>query len=598
MKSEQLSSHFYDTDFLLFKLYLNALENWDGYLHNVPLITKISEGNQIKTMDPFTISPTDFYFLIADFFLIFSAIVCTIYAVFYSTKREYRYPTLRATTVPLALFILFCTAILVINNPLQKGIIFFNCFIFDDLSLYIRIITCIGGSAALLLGNGYFQKESQNNFEYIIFILLAIFSMFLLASSFDFLAMYLAIELQSLCFYVCAASKRYSEFSTEAGLKYFILGAFSSGLLLFGISFIYGFTGISNFSNGSILTATFPETITANGGGGTIYGWAPVTTGYIFLAIGLLFKLAAAPFHMWSPDVYEGAPTPFTAFFAINGKSSILAVFLRIYTFLPVESNHPLMDVGEKQKKSIDMESNFLDTYFLPLPSLLPDPLTIIFFCSIASMIIGCFAAISQKKVKRVLAYSSIAHVGFILIGFCCGTIAGYQSICIYLFIYIIMNCGIFAIVLLPIHRTDLNESTYGAKYLTDFAYSAKTNVVVAFSFALFMFSLAAIPPTVGFYSKAFLFFSAMGSGKFLLAVVAIFTSVCSCFYYIRFCRNIYFYGEGKIQYPPLHFNRIEKENGYVAAISFFITVFGIGWTAPLYSFTNKIAIYGAAIPF
>ena len=244
--------------------------------------------------------------------------------------------------------------------------------------------------------------------------------MLFLVSSADFISMYLAIELQSLCFYVIAAIKRNSEFSTEAGLKYFLLGAFSSGLLLFGCSLIYGFTGVTNFSElAKIFTGGTQEILLSTS------SLPACELGMVFLLVGFLFKIAAAPFHMWSPDVYEGAPTSVTAFFMITPKAALFGVFLRIF-----------------------LES-FYD-FFLPWQKIL-------IVSSVTSMIIGSFAALSQTKIKRLLAFSSIGHVGYLLAGFACGTIEGIQALLIYLVVYIVMNINMFAFLLCPVRR----ESSY-----------------------------------------------------------------------------------------------------------------------------------------
>lgn len=300
--------------------------------------------------------------------------------------------------------------------------------------------------------SGLFKEESLNAFESIILILLSTCSMLFMISAYDLIAMYLAIELQSLCFYVIAASKRDSEFSTEAGLKYFILGAFSSGILLFGCSMIYGFTGVTNFEELAKIFTGYEITLFGAQSSG-------IFMGILFIAVGFLFKITAVPFHMWAPDVYEGSPTLVTAFFSIAPKISILANMVRVFIY------------------------SFYDPTWQQL----------FFFCSIASMILGALAAMAQNKVKRLLAYSSIGHVGYLFIGFSCGTIEGIQSLLIGVFIYVLMTINVFAIVLA------LRQNRF--KYIADLGALAKTNLILGITLSITMFSYARIPALAGFCS-------------------------------------------------------------------------------------------------
>lgn len=490
----------------------------------------------------------DFTSIFPELFLVIATIVLLMYGVIYTTSQFKNYPILHTNLTWLALLSLLLTLVLMLNSPIENALIFYNTLIFDELSFFFKIIILLGAFFSVAIAMDYIIQESLNAFEYIILILLSTVSMFFLASSADFISMYLAVELQSLCFYVMAASKRNSEFSTEAGLKYFLLGAFSSGLLLFGCSMIYGFTGITNFSELAKIFTCGTSVIS------NTFSLRACELGMIFLLVGFLFKLTAVPFHMWSPDVYEGAPTSVTAFFAITPKAAILAVFIRIF----LESFYHFMLPWQKM----------------------------IIFCSLASMLVGAFAAMSQNKIKRLLAFSSIGHVGYLLVGFCCGTIQGLQAMFLYLVIYMIMNIALFTIILSPVRRDYVN-SVQRVKYITDLAMVSKTNPLLAITFGIIMFSIAGIPPLAGFYSKAFLFFAAMSSTMYLLAIVGVLTSVISCFYYIRLIKIMYF--ETPLSWCS--FSRMSAENAVILGFCFFFVLFFMANPNPLYVVTHKVAL-------
>lgn len=490
----------------------------------------------------------DFIPVLPELFLVIATTILLIYGVIYTTSKSKNYPILHTNITWLALLSLFLTLLVMINSPIVNAVVFFNTLLYDDLSFFFKIIIIFGAFFSIIISLDYILQESLNAFEYIILILLSTCSMFFLASSADFISMYLAVELQSLCFYVMAASKRNSEFSTEAGLKYFLLGAFSSGLLLFGCSMIYGFTGVTNFSE---LAKIFTSGISFVS---TTFSFRACELGMIFLLVGFLFKLTLVPFHIWSPDVYEGAPTSVTAFFSITPKAAILAVFIRIF----LESFYDFMLPWQK----------------------------ILIFCSIASMVLGALAAMSQNKIKRLLAFSSIGHVGYMIVGFCCGTVQGLQAMLIYLVVYMVMNVAIFAIILSPVRR-DYTNSVQRVKYITDLAMVSKTNPILALTFTVIMFSIAGIPPLAGFYSKAFLFFAAMSSTMYLLALVGVLTSVISCFYYIRLIKIMYF------EKPTswCSFSRMPSENALVLGICFFFILLFMANPTFLYLITHKVAL-------
>jgi NADH:ubiquinone oxidoreductase subunit 2 (subunit N) len=484
---------------------------------------------------------------------------------------------------------LFLTIMLALAAPLANANLCYNNLIIDNFTFYFKVGLLISTGCIILMSLQYFQQEALTAFESIVLILMSTCSMLFMISAFDLIAMYLAIELQSLCFYVLAASKRNSEFSTEAGLKYFILGAFSSGILLFGCSLIYGFTGVTNLEElAKIFTTPDLKTLQIEQLSGTVSGipvapleqqaeliraqvtnslqgvdsnqlpssvplftstpMAPssgIFMGILFLAVGFLFKITAVPFHMWAPDVYEGSPTIVTAFFSVAPKIAILANMLRVFMY------------------------SFYDPTWQQL----------FVFCSVASMVLGAFAALSQNKIKRLLAFSSIGHIGYLLIGFSCGTIEGIQSLLIGLFIYVFMTINIFTVILA------LRQNRF--KYISDLGLLAKTNPILAITISITMFSFAGIPPLAGFCSKFYLFFAALGCGAFLLALVGIITSVISCFYYIRLVKIMYFdTPKTWILYKPM-----DREKSILLGITIFFIAFFFLYPSPLFLVTHKMAL-------
>jgi NADH-quinone oxidoreductase subunit N len=316
-------------------------------------------------------------------------------------------------------------------------------------------------------------------------------------SSFDIISLYLAIELQSLCLYVLAAAKKDSTFSTESGLKYFILGSFSSGLLLFGISIIYGTVGTTNFENLSLLFAGSNDVL--------INLESSIIIGLVFISAAFFFKIAAAPLHMWSPDVYEGAPVSSTIFFAVIPKIAMFSVFLRLFQ---------------------NVFSNFHDFFLLA---------TLLF--AMFSVTIGSFVALKQKKIKRLLAYSSISHVGYMLLAFSANSIEGTQALFFYLIIYMITSVVLWSLLL----SVNTLKNTDRSKTLVDLSYLSTTNPLLAFTGLIAFFSLAGVPPLAGFYAKMTIFLTTISSSLIFASVFAILTSVISSYYYIRIIKNLYF---------------------------------------------------------
>jgi NADH-quinone oxidoreductase subunit N len=388
--------------------------------------------------------------------------------------------------INLAIITLIIAIILVFVQPVQSA--FNNSLTIDEFSKIAKTLILIGSLASIVMYHSSREDLNINLFEYPILILLATIGMMIMVSANDLIAIFIGLELQSLTLYVLAALNRNHLASSEAGLKYFLLGALSSGLLLFGLSYIYGFTGNTNLN----LIST---TVTSGNIG--------LIIGIVFVCSGIAFKVSAVPFHMWTPDVYEGAPTPVTAFFALAPKVAAIALAVR---FLIV---------------------GFGDIAF--------DWQQIIIFLSIASMVFAAFAAIAQKNIKRLMAYSSIGHVGYALIGLVCGTPQGISSLVIYLSIYLIMNIGVFSFILSMKNKGEYYEN------ISDLSGLYKTHPYYSVVITILMFSLAGIPPLAGFFGKFYIFIAAIESNLLLLAIVGILASVVGAFYYLRIIKVIYF---------------------------------------------------------
>ena len=532
--------------------YINIVNNLDNFFMqgHVVTLSQIPLRSERAVQLNIFFFENDFKAIFPELYLIGASIAFLLFGSLLTTSKSSKYPMLLGSLNWLGVIAILWTLILLTHNPITDGMFFYNTLVLDRWGLFLKCLLIFGALFVILISLDYMKEESVNHFEYLILLLLSSGSMLFLISSYDFISMYLAIELQSLCFYVMAAAKRDSEFSTEAGLKYFLLGAFSSGLLLWGCSMIYGLTGLTNFSElGKFFTCGSEDLLTSPF---LTFGQAISPAGLIFILVGFLFKLTAFPFHMWAPDVYEGAPSSVTAFFSIAPKISILAIFVRIC----VES--------------------FYD-FFFPWQ-------TVLIFSSIGSMIFGAIAAMAQNKLKRLLAFSSIGHVGYMLIGLCCGTVEGLQALLVYLVIYVVMTINLFAVVLSPLRR-DLTYKVQRIKYTSDLALLGHTNPLLAGTITIMLFSIAGIPPLAGFFSKACLFFAAISSKMYLLAVVGVLTSVISCFYYIRIIKIMYF----ELPKKWCIFPRISKENSIVLGLSLFFILFFLFFPSPLFMTCHKI---------
>ena len=411
---------------------------------------------------------------------------------------------------------------------------FGGSFVIDAFSHFAKILILLGSSVILLMARDYQRRENMERFEFPILVLLATLGMLMMVSANDLIALYMGLELQSLALYVIASFKRDSERSTESGLKYFVLGALASGILLYGASLIYGFTGTTNFTALAGLVGEGETSI------GLIFG-------LVFLTAGLAFKISAVPFHMWTPDVYEGAPTPVTALFASAPKVAAMALFIRV-----------LMG---------------------PLPGLSGEWQQIIVFLSIASMVLGAVAAIGQSNIKRLMAYSSIGHMGFALVGLAAGTPEGVQGVLIYMAIYVAMNFGVFGCILAMRDKQGMLEN------INDLAGLGRTNPMMALALALLMFSLAGIPPLAGFFAKFYVFLAAINAGLYTLAVIGVLASVIGAFYYLRIIKIMYFDAPADAIEAPM-----SGELRVVVGASALFTLFFFLYPAPILSVAEHAA--------
>lgn len=366
-----------------------------------------------------------------------------------------------------------------------------DLFVVDSFAFFMKMLVIVAATAALIMSDGYIRREGMARFEYPILLCFATLGMLMMISANDLISLYIGLELQSLSLYVVAAFQRDQIRSTEAGLKYFVLGALSSGLLLYGCSLIYGFSGTTGFDELATQMAAVDKAPTG------------LIVGLVFLSAGLAFKISAVPFHMWTPDVYEGAPTPVTAFFAVAPKIAAIALILRVML-------GPFGELVEEWRQ-------------------------IIWLISAASMILGSLAAIAQTNIKRLMAYSSIGHVGYALMGLAAGSESGAGGVMLYMAIYLVMNVGTFACILSMKVKDRMVED------ISDLAGLSKTRPGMALALMLFMFSMAGIPPLAGFFGKFFVFAAAIDAGLIYLAIIGALTSVVGAFYYLRIIKIMYF---------------------------------------------------------
>jgi NADH-quinone oxidoreductase subunit N len=389
----------------------------------------------------------------------------------------------------LAVLILIVAGGMVVFSDGQ-GNAFGGAFVDDAFARFMKVITLIGSIVTLVMSTGFARQEKFDKFEYPVLVVLSTLGMLLMISASNMIGLYLGLELQSLALYVVAAINRDNVRSTEAGLKYFVLGALSSGMLLYGISLVYGYTGSTGFQAVAAALSGAERQL------GLVFG-------LVFVLAGLAFKISAVPFHMWTPDVYEGAPTPVTAFFASAPKMAAMALIVRV-------------TVGA----------------FEPIA---PDWQQIVVFISIASMALGAFAAIGQRNIKRLMAYSSIGHMGYALVGLAANSQAGVRGVAIYMLIYLVMTLGTFAVIL-AMRRNDQNVEEIG-----ELSGLSTTNPAMASVLTIMMFSLAGIPPLAGFWGKWYVFLAAIDARLYALAVIGVLASVVGAYYYLRIVKIMWF---------------------------------------------------------
>ena len=388
----------------------------------------------------------------------------------------------------LTSIIIIITISIILTNPNKTEKIFLDSFTRDSFSNYFKILILLSSLFVLNSSKNFIIDNKLDKFEYPIIILLSILGMFFMVSSNDLILFYLGLELQSLSLYILASIDRDNLRSTESGIKYFVLSALSSGLLLYGCSLLYGFTGSTNFE---LIASQLNKDNT-----GAVFAM-------VFILVGLAFKVSAVPFHMWTPDVYEGAPTSITSYFAVVPKVAGLALLIKFM--------------------------------FIPFSNILLEWQTIIIFISIASMILGAVAAMIQKNFKRLLAYSSIGHIGYALAGVATGAISGYQSAIIYISIYVIMNIGAFSCLYL------LKKDGQYKENISDLSGISKKNPLLAISLLIILFSLAGVPPLGGFFAKFYVFVAVLEKKMYALAIIGLLTTVMSAFYYLKIIKTIYF---------------------------------------------------------
>jgi NADH-quinone oxidoreductase subunit N len=397
-----------------------------------------------------------------------------------------------------------------------EGVTFNGAFTDDAFARFMKALALIGSLTTLLLSIDFMRAHKIGGFEFPVLLLLATLGMMMLISASDFIALYLGLELMSLALYVIAAYRRDDIRATEAGLKYFVLGALSSGMLLYGLSLIYGYAGTVSFAGVAAALKGAPPL-------GVVFG-------LVFVLAGLAFKISAVPFHMWTPDVYEGAPTPVTTFFASGPKMAAMAVLVRVT--------------------------------MTAFPGIAGEWRQIVAFISIASMALGSFAAIGQTNIKRLMAYSSIGHMGFALIGLAAGTVEGAHGVVIYMAIYLVMTLGTFAGIL------SMRRGGEYVEEISDLAGLARTNAPMAFFLAAMMFSLAGIPPLAGFFAKFYVFSAAMKADLYGLAVIGVLLSAVGAYYYLRVVKIMYF------DEPAKAFDRQGAATRVVLALATAVVVF------------------------
>ena len=427
--------------------------------------------------------PLNLAIAMPEMFLAAAALCLLMFGVFTAKEKAFR------TVSFIAVIALLVTLVLAARSGQDIG--FFGQYISDDFAAFTKVLILLSSAVAILMTVDYAEREKMDRFEFPVLISLSAVGMMMMVSANDLLSLYLGLELQSLALYVVAALRRDTVKSSESGLKYFVLGSIASGMILYGMSMVYGFSGTTNFD--ALATRLSDGEALSVG----------LVIGMVFMIAGLCFKISAVPFHMWTPDVYEGAPTPVTAFFAVAPKIAGLALFVRVAV-------GPFGGVAESWQQ-------------------------IVVLVAILSMALGSVAAIWQSNIKRMMAYSSIGHVGFALVGLAAGTEAGVEGVLVYLGVYMVMNIGTFAAIL------SMKRNGRMVEEINDLAGLAKTDKLMALVVLILMFSMAGIPPLAGFFSKLFVFKAAVEAGLVVFAALGVVFSVISAYYYLRVIKVMYF---------------------------------------------------------
>jgi NADH-quinone oxidoreductase subunit N len=435
----------------------------------------------------------------------------------------------------LAVLSLVVAGFLVLRVVPAQAVTFSGLFVVDGFAAFMKLLVLLSTALAVIMSLGFIEREQMARFEYPVLFLFATVGMLMMISANDLMSLYVGLELQSLSLYVVAAFRRDTVRSSEAGLKYFVLGALSSGMLLYGASLVYGFAGTTSFEHLAELFA---------GGQEPSIG---VIIGIVFVSAGIAFKISAVPFHMWTPDVYEGAPTPVTAFFAVAPKIAAIAMFIRVL-------------VG-------------------PFGDLVAQWQQIVVVMAVLSMALGSFAAINQSNIKRLMAYSSIGHIGYALVGLAAGSQEGVAGIMIYMAIYIAMNVGTFAIILCMRVNGRMVEG------IQDLAGLSKTHPMMALALVIFMFSMAGIPPLAGFWGKFYVFMAAVNAELYTLAVIGVLTSAVAAYYYLRIIKIMYFDEPAEVLDRP-----IDRDMGMVLTATGLFTLLFIFYPAPVVDAASRAA--------
>jgi NADH-quinone oxidoreductase subunit N len=429
-----------------------------------------------------------------EIFLLLAGMALLMLGAFQKAGEPASLASLSRTVSRVGCLALVVAAVVVIGVAPPEAVRSFDgMFIVDDFAVFVKVLVLIASALTIVVSQEYLELHRIARFEYPVLILFATVGMLMMISANDLLSLYLGLEMQSLSLYVVATFDRDNIRSSEAGLKYLVLGALASGMLLYGSSLVYGFAGATGFDSLAQVFRNLP------------HGDPPLglVVGIVFVLAGLAFKVSAVPFHMWTPDVYEGAPTPVTAFFSLAPKLAALGLFARM-----------MMD------PFVDLQGQWQQ---------------IVVLISIASMLLGAFAAIGQNNIKRLMAYSSIGHVGYALVGVAAGNEAGIRSLLIYMGIYLFMNLGTFACILAMRRRQAMVEN------ISDLAGLSRTHPLMAGAMAIFMFSMAGVPPLAGFFGKIYVFLAAVEAGLYALAVIGLLSSVVAAYYYIRIVKIMYF---------------------------------------------------------